>query len=186
MGANVIAYLNGRLDWWDDVLATQRCPHCQGPCRRHSVRERAAWTQFLLRARERIPLLRIYCPQCSTVFTVLPDFLTPRHRYQVPVREAVVTGTESVPPCCAQTARRWQAAWATTLPHAIHHVTSMILRAACTLRRQDQRFLTGEVHGYAGLRAGRRMAGQYGLDVPASGLIGWVNQLWSSTPAFVL
>lgn len=186
MGANVSAYLEGRYAWWDAVLETQCCPHCQCRCRRHSVRERAAWTQFLLRACERIPLLRIYCPQCCATYTILPDFLTPRHRYQVGVREAVVTSAESVPPCCAQTTRRWRQAFGAALTVAVHHVTALILHASVSWRRQDPRFLTGELRGYAGLRQGRRLAAQYGLDTPASSLFGWVNQRWGGTPAFAL
>ena len=186
MGASVSAYLAGRFDWWDAVLETQCCPHCHCLCRRHSVRERAAWTQFLLRARERIPLLRIYCPQCFATYTVLPDFLTPRHRYQVLVREAVVTGAVAVTPCCAQTVRRWRQAFGAALMRAIHHVTTSILHASVSLRRQDQRFLTGELRGYAGLRRGRQLAAQYGLDTLASGLFGWVNQTWWRTQACAL
>jgi hypothetical protein len=150
------------------------------------VRERAAWTQFLLRASERIPLLRIYCPQCSATYTVLPDFLTPRHRYQVLVREAVVTGAVSVPPCCAQTVRRWRQAFGAASTLAIHHITSWILNASSTLRHRDQRFLTGELRGYAGLRLGRQLATQYGLDTLASSLFGWVNQTLGRTQTFVL
>ena len=186
MGASVSAYLEGRYAWWDGVLDTQCCPHCHCLCRRHSVRERAAWTQFLLRAGERIPLLRIYCPQCFATYTILPDFLTPRHRYQVLVREAVVTGAVSVPPCCPQTVRRWRQAFGAAITLAVHHVTALILHASVSLRRQDARFLTGELRGYAGLRRGRRIAAQYGLDTRASSLFGWVNQLWWGPQAFTL
>ena len=186
MGANVSAYLEGRDAWWDAVLQTQRCPHCQGLCRRHAVRARAAWSQFLLHAVERIPVLRIYCPQCSATYTVLPDFLTPRHRYQVPVREAVVSGAVSVPPCGAQTVRRWRQAFGAAITQAIHHVTTRILQASRTLRPREQRFLTGELRGAAGLRLARRLAAQAGLDTPASSLFGWVNQAWEGTASFVL
>jgi hypothetical protein len=186
MGATVSAYLAERLAWWDAVLETQRCPHCHGLCRRHSVRWRAAWTQFLLRTDERIPVLRIYCPLCCATFTILPDFLTPRHRYQVFVREAVVTNAVAVPPCCPQTTRRWRQAFGTAIILAVQHVTSWLLHAPVTLRGQERRFLTGEIHGYAGLQRGRRLAMQYGMDSPASGLFGWVNQLFWSKLAFVL
>jgi hypothetical protein len=186
MGATVSAYLADPFTRWDAVLKTQQCPHCQCLCRRHSVRWRAAWTQFLLRAAERIPLLRIYCPLCFATFTILPDFLTPHHRYQVLVREAVVTGAVSVPPCCTQTARRWRHAFGAAIAKAVHHVTSWLLHAPISLRGQDRRFLTGEIRGYAGLRRGRRLAAQYGMDSPASGLFGWVNQLCWSTQALLL
>jgi len=184
MGACVIAYLAAQDDWWDAVLATQRCLHCQSLCRRHSVRERAAWTQFLLRACERIPVLRIYCPHCRNTYTVLPDFLTPRHRYQVPVREAVVTNEEPVPACGAQTVTRWKSAFRDAIPLAIHHVTSCILHR--TLGSQDRRFLTGELHGYSGLRQVRRIVAQYGLDTLASSLFGWVNQTHDPTQTFFI
>ena len=184
MGANVMAYLDERYTWWDAVLATQRCLHCQSLYRRHSVRERAAWTQFLLRACERIPVLRIYCPHCRKTYTVLPDFLTPRHRYQVPVREAVVTNEEPMPACGAQTVTRWKSAFRIAISLAIHQVTSWILNTP--LGCQDRRFLTGKLRGYSGLRQVRRIAAQYGLDTLASSLFGWVNQTHDPTPAFFI
>ena len=143
MGASVSAYLADPYAWWDAVLDAQRCLHCQCPCRRHSVRKRAAWSQFLLPARESIPLLRIYCPQYCATFTILPDFLTPRHRYQVLVREAVVTSSVSVPPCCPQTVRRWRQAFGPALTLAIHYVTAKILQASVSLTRQAPCFLAG-------------------------------------------
>jgi hypothetical protein len=186
MGSSVSAYLEGRYAWWDAVLDTQRCSQCKCLCRRHSVRERAAWTQFLLRASERIPLMRIYCPQCFATYTVLPDFLTPRHRYQVLVREAAVTSAESVPPCCTQTVRRWRKAFGAAITMAVHHVTSLLLYEAVTLCHQDQRFLTGELRGYGGLRQVRRIAARYGFDTVASSLFGWINQACWSKQAFYL
>jgi len=186
MGVGVIAYLETPDTWWDAVLATQLCPHCLCLCRRHSVRERAAWTQFLLRISERIPVLRIYCPRCRHTYTILPDFLTPRHRYQVPVREAVVSGAEPLPACGAQTVTRWTRAFRQALPLAIHHVTAWILTAGVPLRGQEQRFLTGEMRGYAGLQLGRHLAAQYGLDTLASSVFGWVNHTCDPPHAFVL
>ena len=186
MGACVIAYLDARDDWWEAVLRTLCCPTCRCRCRRHSVRTRAAWTQFLLRTDERIPVLRIYCPQCRRTYTVLPDFLTPRHRYQVPVREAVCAGTAPAPACGAQTVTRWTRAFQTAIPRAIQHVTSRILHASVPVGRQDRRFLTGELHGYRGLQQGRRIAAQSGLDTVASSLFGWVNQTRDPKQAFVI
>ena len=186
MGVGVIAYLETPDTWWDAVLATQLCPHCLCLCRRHSVRERAAWTQFLLRISERIPVLRIYCPRCRHTYTILPDFLTPRHRYQVPVREAVVSGAEPLPACGAQTVTRWTRAFRQALPLAIHHVTSWMLTVVLPLSRPDQRFLTGTIRGLAGLRQARQLAVPYGFDGPASSVFGWVNQHCPPTQAFVL
>ncbi len=186
MGAGVTAYLEAQDEWWDAVLRTHLCPHCLCLCRRHSVRTRAAWTQFLLRVSERIPVLRIYCPHCRATYTVLPDFLTPHHRYQVAVREAVVTDVAQAPGCCAQTVTRWKRAFRTAIPLAIHHLTAWILTEAARLSAQDQRFLTGTIRGYAGLEQGRQIAAQYGLATPASSLIGWINQGCKPIQAFVL
>jgi len=186
MGASVIAYMEAPDDWWDAALRTQLCPHCHCLCRRHSVRRRAAWTQFLLRVSERILVLRIYCPQCRHTYTLLPDFLTPRHRYQVPVREAVVTGTEPAPACGAQTVSRWKHAVGTVVSTAIQAVRAWILTDGRALSRQDQRFLRGQRPGVDGLRALRALAVQSGREASASGLFGWVNREFGQYLAFVL
>ena len=185
MGAGVSAYLQAPDDWWDLVLRTQRCPHCLCLCRRHSVRERAAWTQFLLRVCERIPVLRIYCPQCGATFTILPDFLTPRHRYQVAVREAVVTGAEPAPVCCAQTVTRWRRAFVATVSTAIHHLRAWLLTDMLALGRQDQRFLRGEMRGVNGLKELCGLAIKCGRPSDTSGLFGWINREFGQQ-AFVL
>ena len=186
MGACVTAYLDARYDWWDAVLGAQRCPHCHCLCRRHSVRQRAAWQQFLLRASERIPVLRIYCPLCRRTYTVLPDFLTPRHRYQTPVREAVVTTADPAPACCAQTVRRWKRAVGEVVSAAIHAVRSWILTDGRPLGRQDSRFLHGAVRGVGGLRTLRDLAVGAGRRAAASGLFGWINREFGQDQAFVL
>lgn len=186
MGACVTAYLAAQDDWWVLALGVQCCPHCHCLCRRHSVRTRAAWTQFLLRGSERIPVLRIYCPCCRRTYTLLPDFLTPHHRYQVPTREAVVTGTEPAPACCAQTVSRWKYAVGTTISMAIHSVRAWILTERLALSRQDARFLHGDLRGLVGLRQVRRLAEQLGREPGASGLFGWVNREFGQYLAFVL
>jgi len=176
MGATVIAYL-GELDtWWALALAECRCHGCQTPCRRHSHRWRAAWTSFFLRAEERLPVLRVYCPACGKTYTLLPDFLTPRHRYQTPVREAVVTGEEPAPPCSRQTVTRWRRAVAEAVPTAIQHLTNWLLTETYTLGRQDRRCLTGDLHGVTGLRHLRRRLEQAGRATGAACLFGWVRR----------
>lgn len=186
MGASVIAYLAAPDDWWDAALGTQRCAHCHCLCRRHSVRMRAAWTQFLLRVSERIPVLRIYCPLCRQTYTLLPDFLTPHHRYQVPVREAVVTGTEPAPACCAQTVTRWKQAFGTVVSTAIQSVRAWMLTDCLPLSRQDHRFLRGAPHGVDGLRQVRHLAERYGRLADASGLFGWSNREFGQRLACML
>ena len=186
MGACVTAYLAATDDWWDAVLGAQLCPHCHCLCRRHSVRQRAAWQQFLLRASERIPVLRIYCPRCRHTYTLLPDFLTPHHRYRVPEREAVVTQVEAVPVCCAQTVRRWKRAFGSVVSTALQAVRGWILTECRSLGRQDSRFLHGEVRGVCGLRALRDLAVGAGRMAEASGLFGWINREFGQHQAFVL
>lgn len=176
MGATVIAYLADHFTWWDRAIAAEVCPCCGGTLRWHSQRDRAAWTHFLHRADERIPLLRVYCTHCKNTHTLLPDFLTPRHRYQTPVREAVVTGAESAPPCCAQTRTRWRRAVKRVLPDVIHQVRSWLLTEAPPSPRQDQRLLTVAVRGVEGLRVLCRLAGEAGRAATASSLFGWVNR----------
>ena len=127
MGATVTAYLEQLDTWWDHVLAALVCETCGGAFRRHSTRDRAAWTDFTLRTEERIPILRIYCPRCWATHTLLPDFLTPRQRYQTPVGEAVATREEPAPPCCAQTITRWTQQMKVNVPRAIQAVTRWLL-----------------------------------------------------------
>jgi len=151
------------------------------------VRKRAAWKQFLLRAIERIPVMRIYCPHCHATYTVLPDFLTPRHRYQVPEREAVVsTSTGPKPVCCAQTVRRWKHAFGAVVSTAIQAVRAWILTECRPLEQQDPRFLRGQRPGIVGLRDLRDLAVQQGRLPKASGLFGWINREFGQVQAFVL
>lgn len=176
MGATVTAYVEACHSWWKRALCTEVCPCCGWTLRRHSQRDRAAWTHFLHRADERIPILRVSCEHCKTTHTLLPDFLTPRHRYQTPVREAVVTGAETAPSCGAQTITRWTRAVGIALPQAIQQVRHWLLTETVPLSRQDQRFLTASVRGVAGLRALFRLAGAAGRPTAASCLFGWVNR----------
>jgi hypothetical protein len=186
MGATVSEYIADYFKWWDLALLSQFCPICNGALCWHSKRDRAAWTDFLLRADERILLLRVSCKQCKATHTLLPDFLTPHHRYQTPVREAVVTGEQAVPPCCAQTISRWKRAVEATLRTALHYITSWILTENATLSGQDQRFLTGMINGVSGLRQVRRIVDSHRRATPSSGLFGWVNREFGQNQAFVL
>ncbi len=133
MGATVTAYVEQRYTWWDEALATLLCGTCSCAFRRHSERTRAAWSDFALRGEERLPVLRISCPHCCSTHTLLPDFLTPYHRYRTPVREAVVTHVQPAPPCCAQTITRWTRAVKARVPTAIQYVTSWLLTEAQAL-----------------------------------------------------
>jgi hypothetical protein len=186
MGATVTAYRDQCEIWWDQALTTLICRTCGCTFRRHSTRDRAAWTDFALRTEERVPVLRIYCPQCWKTHTLLPDFLTPRQRYQTPVREAVVTREEPAPPCCAQTITRWTHQVKVNVPHAIHAVTSWLLTEARSLGRQERRLLTGAIHGLYGLRQLRRLVDQAGGPCGASCLFGWLNRDFGQDQAFVL
>ena len=159
------------------MLQTARCPHCHCTYRRHQSRERAAWDDG--DPAQRILVLRIRCPSCGTTQTVLPDFLTPYRRYLTPVREAVVTGAESAPPCDARTARRWVAAFRARVTAAIAQVTARVL-AALAVSRQEQAFLRGTPRGADGLRHVQQIAARHALGPgAASCLLGWVNQLLS-------
>jgi transposase len=187
MGDTVLAYLDSHYDWWDKFLLVSLCSQCHCLFRRHSERSRAAWSDFLHRDRERIPILRIYCPLCGTTHTVLPDFLTPRHRYQVPVREAVVVKQDHAPPCCAQTVRRWKAAFRQVIAITIQQIISWILTDCLPLSRPERIFLTGKIHHDSdGLRAVRRLAEAQGRDSDASCLFGWVNREFGAVLAFTL
>lgn len=174
MGYSVEEYLASLLDWWDAVLLTARCPHCHGLYRRHQTRDRAAWDDC--DHAQRLLVLRVRCSVCDRTQTVLPDFLTPYRRYRTPVREAVVTGEEAAKPCDERTVRRWQCAFATAVPLAVHAVTSWLLTEVFSLSRQDQRLLTGKQRGLAGLRWLRELAQQRGRAPAASGLFGWINR----------
>jgi len=186
MGATVTAYVDQIDTWWDQALAVLVCDTCGCAFRRHSMRDRAAWSDFALRVEERIPVLRIYCPHCWGTHTLLPDFLTPRHRYQTPVREAVVTGEASAPPCSAQTRTRWKRAVKTRVPQAIQCVIHWLLTEARPLGRQDRRCLTGEFRGVIGLRRLRPLVEQAGGPREEACLFGWVNRLFGQDQAFVL
>ena len=186
MGATVTVYLDQLDTWWDHALGRLVCGTCGCAFRRHSTRDRAAWTDFTLRTEERIPVLRIYCPQCWNTHTLLPDFLTPRQRYQTPVREVVVTRAEPAPPCCAQTRTRWAHQVQATVQQAIHAVTSWLLTEARSLGRQDRRFLTGDIHGLHGLRRLRWLMERATHPIKASCLFGWVNRDFGQHQAFVL
>jgi len=182
MGTTVEEYVAFLYEWWDAVLLTARCPHCHCPCRRHQARLRAAWDDC--EHLQRLLVLRIRCPVCDGTQTVLPDFLTPYRRYRTPVREAVVTGEDPAPPCDARTARRWQDAFATALPRALHAVTSWLLTEARPLRRQEPRLLTGALRGVSGLRQLRDWAQQHGRAPAASGLFGWCNREFGQSQAW--
>ena len=186
MGATVTAYLEQLDTWWDQALAGLVCESCGMAFRRHSTRDRAAWSDFAHHTEERIPVLRIYCPQCWGTHTLLPDFLTPRQRYQTPVREAVVTGEEPAPPCCAQTSTRWAHQVKANVPRAIQAVTSWLLTEARSLGRQERRCLTGEFRGVNGLRRLRPLVEHAGQSVEASCLFGWINRDFGQRQAFVV
>ncbi len=186
MGATVTAYLENRYTWWDQALDALVCPTCGRALRRHSERDRAAWSDFALRAEERLPVLRIYCPHCRGTHTLLPDFLTPRHRYQVPEREAVVSGAAPKPVCCAQTVRRWKHAFGAVVSTAIQAVRAWILTECRTLGQQDPRFWRSQRPGVEELCALRDLAVQYGRVPNASGLFGWINREFGHDQAFVL
>ncbi len=186
MGATVTAYVEQRYTWWDEALATLLCGTCSCAFRRHSERTRAAWSDFALRGEERLPVLRIYCPHCCSTHTLLPDFLTPYHRYRTPVREAVVTHVQPAPPCCAQTITRWTRAVKARVPTAIQYVTSWLLTEAQALGRQEVRCLTGEFHGVPGLRRLRLLVEQAGRPSTASCLFGWVNREFGQYQALTL
>ena len=174
MGRSVEEYLAALHDWWDAVLRTATCPRCHRGYRRHQTRDRAAWEDC--EHTQRILVLRIRCPACGVTHTVLPDFLTPYHRYLTPVREAVVAGSEPAPPCDERTARRWVGAFDTAVKTAIHHLTTRVLNSQ-GLSRQEQAFLRGTIRGYDGLRQVRPIAARQGMASPASCLFGWVNQV---------
>lgn len=177
MGRSVEEYLATLHEWWDAVLRTATCPRCHGACRRHQTRTRAAWDDC--EHAQRILVLRIRCPACGTTQTVIPDFLTPYRRYLTPVREAVVTGAESAPPCDDRTARRWVAAFRARVTAAIAQVTALVL-AALAVSRQEQAFLRGAPRGADGLRHVQQIAARHALGPPtASCLLGWVNQVIS-------
>jgi len=186
MGATVTAYLAQHDEGWDQVVGALDCPQCHHALRRHSTRWRAAWTHFFRRADERIPILRLYCPQCRATYTLLPDFLTPRHRYQAPIREAVVAAPEAVAPCSAQTRRRWTGVFKALAPTVLHHLASWLLTEARSLSRQESRLLTGAIHGLAGLRQLRALAERAGRSAVASGLFGWLNREFGWELAFIL
>jgi len=184
MGCSVEEYLATLDDWWDAVLQTARCPHCHCSYRRHQRRERAAWDDE--EHTQRLLVLRVRCPSCGRTQTVLPDFLTPYRRYLTPVREAVVAGAESAPPCDARTARRWVAAFRTRVTAAIAHMTAQVL-AALAVSRQEQAFLRGAPHGADGLRHVRQIAERHALGPgTASCLLGWVNQTLSAARQLAL
>ena len=186
MGDTVTAYVEQRYTWWDQALAGLACATCGCAFRRHSERDRAAWSDFMCRATERIPVLRIYCPHCWATHTLLPDFLTPRHRYQTPVREAVVTGEDPIPPCCAQTRTRWHRAAKASVPVAIQAITGWLLTTACPLGRQERRCLTGEFRGVTGLRRLHALVAQAGGSTEASCLFGWANRFFGHAQAWVV
>jgi hypothetical protein len=179
MGDTVTAYLADPLAWWAQALRTEGCPGCGGPLQWHAQRTRAAWTDFLQRAVERLPILRVYCAHCDTTHTLLPDFLTPRQRYQTPVSEAALTGRDPTLAPCAQTIARWRGAVQTALPALIHQIRSALLTDAL-LGRQDRRFLQGTLRGLAGLRTLREIAGRLGRDVGGTSLLGWVNRAYGA------
>jgi len=174
MGHSVEEYLATLDAWWDVVLQTARCPHCHGRCRRQQTRDRAAWDDG--DHAQRLLVLRLRCPACGRTQTVLPDFLTPYRRYRTPVREAVVTGAASAPPCDARTARRWIAVFRAGVTAAIAQVTALVLDALA-VSRQESAFLRGAPRGAAGLRHVQQIAARHGLAPPSSCLLGWVNQV---------
>lgn len=176
MGALVTAYLADLDAWWDRGIAETVCVSCQTPCRRHSCRSRAAWTQFETRQAERIPVLRLYCPTCGTTVTLLPDFLAPRQRYQTPVREALVTGADPAPPCERQTRARWIRTARATLPRVLGQLTHALLTTVRPLGRQEPACLTGAFRGLEGLRGLRALLTRAGWAAEASGLFGWANR----------
>jgi len=175
MGHSVEEYLATLCDCWAAVLRSARCPRCDCCYRKHQVRDRAAWEDC--EHAGRIPILRIRCPNCGRTSTVLPDFLTPLRRYLTPIREAVVTGKDTAPPCDERTARRWVGAFRADVKTAIHHVTNLILNSQ-GLSRGEQTFLQGTIHGAAGLLQLRTIAERCREGPPtASCLLGWFNQL---------
>ena len=173
MGTTVADYQADYHKWWDRVEQELVC-QCGHAFRRHSTRSRAAWTAFCNHLDERILLLRLYCPHCHVTHTVLPDLLKPFHRYQTPVREAVLTAVEAEP-CSRPTLTRWKRALSQAVPMAIHHLTSWLLKT-CPQHRQASWALTGEMQGMDGLRRLRHFAEQAGRLAHASCLFGWVNR----------
>lgn len=173
MGLSVAAYQADQLDWWDGVLRTAHCPHCQVLYRRHDTRPRAAWTDCA--HAQRLLVLRVRCPQCGSTETVLPDFLTPYRRYQTPVREAVVAAQDPAPPCDARTTRRWVGAFRAGLTAAIAQVTAAVLRGV-PVGQQVTDFLQGTAPTYAALQRLRAVGACHLPACPASSLLGWINQ----------
>ena len=181
MGRSVEEYLAALYDWWDTVLQTARCPHCQCAYRRHQTRERAAWDDG--DHAQRILVLRIRCPSCGRTRTVLPDFLTPYRRYLTPVRERVITG--AVPACDARTARRWLTAFRARITAGLQTLTSA-LQQHLPSGRQETAFLTLGAASLRTLRHVRAILARHGHAPPASGLLGWANQTLSAVAAATL
>jgi hypothetical protein len=173
MGHFVAEYQAALLDWWDVVLRTVLCPHCQVLYRRHDTRDRAAWDDC--EHAQRILILRVRCPQCKSTVTVLPDFLTPYRRYRTPVREAVVAAQDPAPPCDARTARRWFSAFRSGLTAAIAQITAAVL-TGLPLGQQVEAFLHGTAPTYAALHRLREVGGRHLPACSASSLLGWINQ----------
>lgn len=173
MGHSVAEYQAALLDWWDDVLRTAHCPHCQVLYRRHDTRDRAAWDDC--EHAQRILVLRVRCPQCESTETVLPDFLTPYRRYLTPVREAVVAAQDLAPPCDARTACRWLSAFRAGLTAAIFQVTAAII-TSLPLGQQVPSFLYGTAPTYTALQHLYLLGTRHLPVCLASSLLGWVNQ----------
>jgi hypothetical protein len=171
MGATVAAYLLDRHAVWDALLETLRCPRCRRTYRWHQVRDRAAWTDC--EHAERIPVLRIRCPTCRATRTLLPDFLTPRRRYQNAPREAVLAAETPAThaPCDTRTARRWLQAFAAAITDGIGTLIGTVLQPL-GVGRQDPAVLALEAPSLASLRQVRALA----PACDASSLLGWANQ----------
>ena len=167
----------------DPVLRTLACPRCgAGVLRRHDTRPRGVWDGS--DDPPIIPVMRVRCPGCRATHTVLPDFLTPYRRYPTPLREAVLAGTESAPPCDERTVRRWVRVFQAVIVSVAVRLTTN-LRAELASHRQDAAVLPTctHPHSYAELHWLRESYRQFGHAPPATGLFGWANTLCTSAPA---
>jgi len=115
---------------------------------------------------------------------VLPDFLTPYRRYPTPLREAVLIGTETAPPCDERTVRRWVRVFqAVIMSVAIRLKANLLAKLAGQRQHASNLPTCPHPHSYAELRWLQESYRQHGHAPPASGLFGWANIICSSGPA---